>query len=742
MNDDKDLELTKEINDLNEIDKHLTDPALDIEQIQNEVKDMTETLDTVQETIENIDKVSEEVKDVKEKKKLKDKIKDKWKSFSKKKKIIIVISTILVLSLFVTLMLILCKDDDKKVEKPKRKDVIIEKDNYRYENGTLVLLDKNDKELGKYECKNEDENNCYVAYYEKDEIIDKPKIIDEEGNEIDERSPIVDNKYVFIYDNKEDVKDPILVLYDIKNKKELGEYGSVKYASLDYMIVKDKTGSYGTIKIENDELKDIIKFNYDNISAFNDQDHKYFIINNQGRNYLINDTEKSISKAISMGISNYNNKYLVALGEDKKYYLYDYNNKMIFDESFDYIELFDDFVVLVKDKKLYLNYYDGGKLIENGYTLSPKYDHYQRVVTVDSDKKTIDDYKPFDVVKNTTTITVTIDSQDYVLNLKEREISKTLEYINYFDGILYIYDNADKSNLIGEYKCANPNVLTSTSTTFENCFIASDVVKQDNDMTAFESSGMIPIINNRYIFIQDNPNAVSETNKNITLYDIVDKKIVSKYLTVNSNLNTKSDKPSFVIDSNVRIIAQTKSNKYGVLGIVDNKLSPIIPFNYTMIENIGNNYVAQDASGYSLFDKSGKELTKKINNKIRGYNAKYVKAKDSTSYNIYDYEGSKLTKNGYKYIELYDNYYVGVSSDNKLNIYSYSDPDNALIENPIQLNIDKYYGDGQIAFKVFITGTTANIQVFKDGSYLSSTESLVKKEATTTEVESEVEANG
>ena len=725
--EDKDLELTKKIDTLNEIENP-TDPALNIEETKEEVSEINAQLDTQLETLKSIDKVSDEVKDVKEKKKLKDKIKEKWNSFSKKKKIIIIVVTSLILLIIIGLIIFLVTKDDEK-PKTKKASVIIQKDNYRYENGTLILLDKNDKELGKYKCKNENENTCYVSYYENDEILDKPKVLDEEKNLIDERSPIVDNKYVFIYDNKEDVKDPINILYDIKNSKELGEYGAVKYASLDYMIVKDKSGSYGVIKLENDEVKDLIKFTYDYIAAFNDQDHKYFIVNNEGRNYLINDSEKIMSKAIAMNIANYNDKHIVAIGDDNKYYLYDYNNKMIFNDSFDYIKLFDDFVAVVKNNKLFLNYYDEGKLIENGYSLNPKYPYYNQVVIVDSDKNPIDEYIAFEIVKNSTTITVKIDTDEYVLNIKEREISRAMDYVNYFDGILYIYDNADKTNLIGEYKCTNANVLSSSSTSFDNCFIASDVVKQDNDMTIFESSGTIPILNNRYVFIKDNPNAVSDTNKNIVLYDLADKKVISKYLSVNSNMNSKSDKPVFIVDSNVRIIAQTKSNKYGVLGMVDNKLSPVIPFNYSMIENIGSNYLVQDSNGYSLFDRSGKELTKKISAKIRGYNGKYIKAKDS-SYNIYDYEGNKINKNGYKYVDLYDNYYVGVSSDNKLNIYSYDNPNDAILKDSIQLNSDKYYGDGQLAFKISINGLTATIQVYKDGSYLSSVESLAKQTAT------------
>ncbi|MEG1150405.1 MAG: hypothetical protein RSE17_03860, partial [Bacilli bacterium] len=90
----------------------------------------------------------------KPKKEKKVKKESKWSKFSKKKKIII-ISIIVFLILLISgvlLYIFVFKKDEVIEEKP---NVIVEKDNYRYENGTLVLLD-NDKEIGTYECKNKD----------------------------------------------------------------------------------------------------------------------------------------------------------------------------------------------------------------------------------------------------------------------------------------------------------------------------------------------------------------------------------------------------------------------------------------------------------------------------------------------------------------------------------------------------------------------------------------------------------
>lgn len=719
--DNKDIENTKEFDNLEEIMANPTKPAIEI--VQNDIKqinDINENLDSIKETIESIDKISNEVQNVKEKKKLK----DKWKSLSKKKKIIIFIGVILLI--LVTTLIMLFVNHDKKAEKKvvKEKDVIVIKDNYRYENGSIILLDKDDKDIGKYECKNKDENNCYVAFYDIDEYLDTTRTLDEDGNLKEQRTPIIDDRYVYIYDNEEDSKNSIILLYDIKNEEKLGEYTSVKFASSDSSIVKDKSGSYGVIKINDKNVEKVIDFNYDNISFFDDKIHSYYMVNDNGRNYLMNSSSKIISKAISMNIVNYNDKYIVGVDDSKKYYLYDYNNKMIFDDSYDYIKVYDDYVALVTNNKLYIKYYDENKLHEIGYTIDAKYNYYNEVNIINEDGIVIDSYVPFNVVKNATTLTVTINDVDNVINLKEGEISKNTDYINYFDGVLYIYNDLEKKNLVGEYKCTNQNVLSSSSTNFENCFITRDVVKQDNDMTFYESKGLIPIINNRYVFIQDNPNALSDNNRNIVLYDLNDKKILSKYLTVNSNLNSESEMPSYIIDSDIKIIAQNKSNKYGVLSINDNKLTSLVPFNYVSIENIGNYYLAYDGTSYTLFNRNGEDLlpVKKVTNKIRGYNTNYIKVLEGSSYHIYDYEGNKITesiKSGFKYIELYENYFVGVSSDNKLNIYSYKYPDKPLIlkegkEDSIQLKSDKYYGDGQLSFKVVISGNTVVIYTLNE----------------------------
>ena len=213
-----------------------------------------------------------------------------------------------------------------------------------------------------------------------------------------------------------------------------------------------------------------------------------------------------------------------------------------------------------------------------------------------------------------------------------------------------------------------------------------------------------------------------------------DKKVLSRYLTVNSNLNSETDKPTYTDETSVNIIVQNKSGKYGVI-VIRNNVNPgsIIPFSYSSIENIGNEYLAYDGTNYTLFDINGKDQLpdKKVTNRIRGYNSKCIKVLEGNTYHLYNYQGEKLTTKGFKYIELYENYYVGISSDNKLNIYNYTKEiiETPILKDSIQLVKDRYYGDGQLAFKASFRGAIATIEVLgADDKYTSQTVSLDKKE--------------
>ena len=131
----------------------------------------------------------QEVKD--EPKKQNKKKSSKWSKLSKKTKIIIIVSIVLIVLLIIAILLyflVFKKSDDNK--KPDEPLVIVEKDNYRYEDGLLIFVDNNKKDLGSYECKNKNENLCYVAYFSNEDDFDTFKRVYESGLSVNIRSDI------------------------------------------------------------------------------------------------------------------------------------------------------------------------------------------------------------------------------------------------------------------------------------------------------------------------------------------------------------------------------------------------------------------------------------------------------------------------------------------------------------------------------------------------------------------------
>ena len=129
---------------------------------------------------------------------------DKWNDIPKKKRTIIIISFAIILLLIVATILYFTVFKKEKKEVVEEEKVVLEKDNYRYENGKLLFLDKSDKVIGEYECVNKEPEKCMVMKndYTKDEF---ERVIStyENGDEITKFGQIYDNNYVFVTDGKE-----------------------------------------------------------------------------------------------------------------------------------------------------------------------------------------------------------------------------------------------------------------------------------------------------------------------------------------------------------------------------------------------------------------------------------------------------------------------------------------------------------------------------------------------------------
>ena len=183
---------TKEFN----LEEPTNDNVNEIIEIRN--GEEVETLED--EIINNMD--SEKKVDEKPKKKKKNVFKtliNKWNELSKKQKIItIIIASLVLLGLIITLIFVFKKDKNEVKEDP----VVLEADNYRYENGKLFFLDADGKDIGSYDCVNKNEKLCYVAYSSDEDNFDIEQNVYEDESIVLKRMSITNEDYVFIFDNK------------------------------------------------------------------------------------------------------------------------------------------------------------------------------------------------------------------------------------------------------------------------------------------------------------------------------------------------------------------------------------------------------------------------------------------------------------------------------------------------------------------------------------------------------------
>ena len=110
----------------------------------------------------------------KEKENIFTRLKDNWLDLTHKQRtIIIVIACSILLIVISTLLYIFLT---KEVSPNKKKEVVVAKDNYRYEDGILYFV-ANNKDIGSYKCQNKDEKLCYVAYETTDDDFDEVLVL-------------------------------------------------------------------------------------------------------------------------------------------------------------------------------------------------------------------------------------------------------------------------------------------------------------------------------------------------------------------------------------------------------------------------------------------------------------------------------------------------------------------------------------------------------------------------------------
>lgn len=712
------LHTTKEVINLDE----LTESAINsIEEIVDE--NMAEADLQFQEEIEQLhvpdDTLILEPEDNKPKKEnIFKKLKTKWQKLSKKNKIIIIVVSILVLILIgVGIFFLTRKKETPKIEVP---DVIVEEDNYRYENGVLHFLDDED-ELGTYECTNKDENKCFVAYLTNDDEFDGLKKVNDDGEEINTRSKIYNERFVFVFDNKSE-NDEIIKLYDMKDNEVKEEFLLVKAYDFidDSVILKNMDNKYGLVTFSDEEAKTTIPYDYDYLGILDDdEDLERLVAKKDGSFYLINKSNETLTNAIADPIVGANKDHLKIKNAENQYKVLDYHGKEIGDG--DYALLLDNYVIFARDMQLFVTDYNKQPMNLDGIAI--KNNTYNPVATY-KDNKLVKTEKSFDAEVYDKNLILTIYENDIdeletiTLNLLDGIFSSSLSYMNYLNGKLYFYSDEKKENLLGSYVCNNKNTIESGNSSLNNCTIAKESLLAENTANEKEKKtnddlGLLPVFYNRYIFIRDG-------NESIVLYDLKEGSTKAWYTKVDAKMYNKADKLSNVDNGPIYYIAQSeRSGSYGLAKITANSVDVQLEFKYNSLKRLGDYYVIETDGNYFLADIGGRVLTTAKNGPIVDYNQNNLKYIKDNKYYVSAFDKDS-DGNGYQYIELYDKYYAAVSRNEKdkkayLSIMAYGaeEPVNNTAEN-IPLYMDKYYGDGTKAFTITFENKNIIVEVAKD----------------------------
>lgn len=627
---------------------------------------------TAEALLEEEQKLEEQKLENKEKEKIN--LIEKFKKLPKKTRIIIIVVSVIVLILIIALSIFLITKKDKKTQEPNKNDNQSEKapvviDNYYYQNGVLHFLSDDEKEIGTYECINQDEKLCFVSYNKYRDDFNTDLLTDGANKENIGRMPIYNENYVFINDSELE-SNPNILLYSLKENAVEEKYREAKAYDDNYVIVRDLQDQYGLLEI-NDDIKELIEPKYEYLGMLDKEDN---LVSKTAKGYtIINKKGKELSRAIPTNnqVKYYSNDLIVTLlGND--YNVYNYNGDLL-ESGNEFATVKEDYMALVKNGKLYIRNKNKEKLNETGINLKNK--NYVRTYIYDENNHLTKTKMSFTMEIRDDDIEVTVydsDSENPLytrLELAAVELNSKYKYLNYFDSKLYFYQDEAKENLIGSYTCTNKNTVERGISGLDSCLPAKDTIFEDNETTTSaekERKTTIPLINNRFVFIADG-------TKNINFYDLVDNKNLGTYEAVNTYLNDNNYEFS-IYNGAVNYVALNKKGKYGMATIEGNKVTVKQTFMYNHLEKMNTHYLAQNEENKWLLIYNENSTSATFDQKIAEVNEtrKYFKIGQNDKYLIYSNSGEKISPETYKKAKLYNNYYGAINSSNELSVYDYA----------------------------------------------------------------------
>ena len=612
----------------------------------------------------------------KKKQKKENKLVCAWKQMSKKKKIILIVILSLIIILVVGLILFFALHKEQT-----RPSVILQEDNYRYENGKLVFLNKDKNEIGTYECEHKDENLCYVAYYKDEDNLDIDVYKNEDDSSYLKRSLIYKDNFVFITDTS-DNKNTNVKLYNIKTNSVDGEYAFIKNYG-DYVIVS-KDDKYGILEFESEKAITKVNMDYDFLGYYPSDEN---IIFKDKTGYGIMDVDKKIYVSkIKEQIRSYT-KDLIVAALDSNYIVYDYSGKKVSLMDAEYIKIVSDYILLINDKKLYVYDLDYNLLNMDGLQLETQ--DYNNIIVVDKNGEVKETKRAFEFNVDGDSVKIKINDNEFSINVNEAKINNNLAYIKYSDNKLYFYSDKEKTKSLGKYNCQNANNVSKDDIVFNNCFLAKESKlierKSNGDL------GYLPIYNDRFVFIQDEQTGSS--SRNIVFYDLKMDKVLSNYTEVDAGYYNKTGFVNMASSDNAIIIARKQNGIVLAFNITSNGVETIIKSNYnaTEIKYLNEYLLAKYNDGtYHLFKNDGTEITKNISttSEIVNYYNNYIVVKNNDKYQIYNLENGQIISDEFNYVDLNGTYYVGIINK-KLNVYNYNSK-NKLLCKDLEIDGDDY----------------------------------------------------
>ena len=713
---DDDLEKTRALNELNVLNtnnKENEEVSKDTNEFEMEEKEALFNDLTREEQVIT----EEDSKEEKAEKKKKPSLIDKFKKLPKKNKVIIIVSAVIILLLIVGLIIFLVSNK-KSTHQDELPSVVLAKDNYKYQDGILTILDDKDTTLGTYACENKDENKCYVAFKDNNEDnFNTTKNVHEDGSVVKERSQAILNRYIFIYDNDNTDSNKIK-LYDMLNNKVLDEYLSVKQYDVEtknLAVLKNKDNKYGIIKFDESSQTNMIDFVYDYIGIIDKEKDNLIVVKNNKGYYLVDYTNNLKTKAFNE-IIDYNDNYVIAKNSNDKYSVYDYTGEE-FNKDYDYISLInDEYLAAVKDKKLYIKGYSDNKFNEEGYELTN--DEYRMVYTFDDKNKLTSTSYAYTFELHDKTLTIKLQNTDKTsreehLNLKEGEVSAKYKYYSYFNGKLYFYEDEEKTKVIGTYECKNKNENLSDDK-FNNCHVANNTNFSDNYMTLHtDNNSVLPVYNNRYAFIYDASDLSNDSE--IKFYDFTDNKSLGTYVQIDAPVEANVEDLTYKSVSYVSIIAKLKKNssyKYGLIEITADtaQVNQNFKFIHDYIERASNNYIVKLENGnWQMTYEDGKYTSAEFPSKIMNSANSFVVIKEGDKVSLYNGDGSVFAavKDSFDFIDISNKYVFAAVSNNKLRIYDYTGK---------KLNTDDITLISSKAFKLSATKDEATIKIYDENN--------------------------